>query len=51
MLGASRSWEISKEIVGYDSFFNHSVPGGNFYDYISLYNIYKKNDILPEVIF
>jgi hypothetical protein len=48
--GSSRSCEIGKVFFKPYSYHNCVVTGGNVLDYISLYNIFNRNDQLPKIV-
>jgi hypothetical protein len=48
VLGSSRSWQISSDVAGTSSFFNHGVPGATIEDYVALDQLLLENNLQPE---
>lgn len=49
VLGSSRSMQVGSEIFG-PSFFNNSLPGASIEDFLGLYHIYHRRNLLPAQI-
>ena len=50
VIGSSRVMMINSHHFNNKTFFNSSVSGATVEDYISIYQIYKTNNLLPEKI-
>ncbi len=50
VFGTSRSSEISSDIFPQNTFFNCAIPNGNVLDYIALYGLYKRYEMLPKYL-
>lgn len=50
VLGSSRSMLINKINLCSNSFFNNSVSGGTIEDYIGIFGMYEKRNLIPDTI-
>jgi len=48
VIGSSRSYQINKDVVKKKIFFNSSVSSANLTDYLALYQLYRRKNILPQ---
>jgi hypothetical protein len=50
VLGSSRSLQIRSGLFDTDSFFNSAVSGASIEDYLSIFSMYQKRELLPEKV-
>ena len=50
VFGTSRSSELHSEMFPSNTFYNCAIPNGNIKDYIALYGLYKKHNLLPKYV-
>lgn len=50
VFGTSRSAEINSKMFPQNGFHNCAIPGGTILDYVALYGLYKKSNLLPTYL-